>query len=162
MKKKLLIGKIICFIGILIFTIGISYMFTYYLEKTKYQDIDLLVTFEDTYDFTLENTSFLDEESVLKTYPYIFTVLNNGKSKVNYQIKINDLDTNISREDLDYILYKNDKEIKKGSLDNINDILYTTNIKGKKNDTYKLYIYLNKELDEVNYKYSLEIITGDV
>ena len=57
-------------------------------------------------------------------------------------IKIKDLEiTNITRSNLDYILFLNDKEVKKGKLNELeNDILYDTNLKGKKTDIYKLYI----------------------
>ena len=46
--KRLLIGKIIGFIGLILFVMGLSYIVTSYLEKDKYEDINLLVTFEDT------------------------------------------------------------------------------------------------------------------
>lgn len=160
MKKRLLIVKIIGFIGILLFVIGISYVFTFYLEKEKFNNINLEITFEDTKEFSLENTKLLTYEETLQTYPYIFEVLNKGKSLVNYQIKIKDEETNITRNDLEYILFLNDKEVKKGNLSELDsDILYENKIKNKKKDTYKLYVYLNKEIDEVIYKYSLEMIS---
>ena len=162
MKKRLLIGKIIGLIGILSFTIGISYVLTYHLDKSKFQDINLLVTFEDTEEFSLENTNFLTYDDVIKTYPYIFEVKNNEKNSVKYEIKIKDKEiSKIERNDLSYILFLNDKEIKKGNLSELNNsILYSNEIKGKKIDIYKLYIYLNKEISDVSYKYSLEIISN--
>ena len=77
MKKRLLIGKIIGFIGIIIFAMGISYIITFYSERKKYQDINLLVTFEDTKTFKIEKLQ--DKELTLKTYPYKFTVKNKNK-----------------------------------------------------------------------------------
>lgn len=162
MKRRLLIGKIIGLIGIICFTMGISYVLTYELDKSKFEDIKLLVTFEDTKKFSLENTSFLTHDEALKTYPYIFSVKNNGKSLVNYEIRIKDKEiSNLERNNLNYILFLNDKEIKKGELDEIKDnILYDNRIKTKKTDIYKLYIYVNKEIKDAKYKYSLEIISN--
>ena len=162
MKKRLLIGKIIGLIGILSFTIGISYILTYQLEKTKFEDVKLLVTFEDTKEFSLENTNILEKEEALETYPYIFSVKNNGKSLVDYQIKIKNKEiSNLEKSDLSYILFLNDDEVKTGKLDELKDnILYNSKIKNKKTDIYKLYIYLNKEIKDVSYKYSLEIISN--
>ena len=54
MKKRLLIGKLIGFIGIIIFAMGVSYIFTYFKDKAKYQDINLLVVFEDTKTFKID------------------------------------------------------------------------------------------------------------
>lgn len=88
MKKRLLIGRIIGFIGICIFAMGLSYTVTYYMDKVLYEDISLLVTFEDTETFKLENTSKLEKTEALNTYPYIFSIENNGLGSVTYQIKI--------------------------------------------------------------------------
>ena len=41
MKKRLLIGRIIGFIGICIFAMGLSYTVTYYMDKVLYEDISL-------------------------------------------------------------------------------------------------------------------------
>lgn len=162
MKKRLLIGKIIGLIGILSFTIGISYILTYQLEKTKFEDVKLLVTFEDTKEFLLENTNFLTREEALETYPYIFSIKNNGKSIVNYEIKIKDKEiSNLERSDLNYMIFLNDEEIKTGKLSELKDnVLYESKIKNKKTDIYKLYIYINKEISDAKYKYSLEIISN--
>lgn len=157
--KRLLIGKIIGFIGLILFVMGLSYIVTSYLEKDKYEDINLLITFEDTKYFELENTSFLEKDEVIKTYPYIFEIENKGKSSVNYQIEITDLEiSNLTREDLNYILMLDSEEVKTGTLSEIdNNILYSFKIKSKNNEKYKLYIYLNKEKEDVSYKYSLEV-----
>ena len=101
-------------------------------------------------------------ESVLDTYPYIFEVENKGKNLVKYQIKlINEEFLNLEKKDLNYILFLDDVEIKRGSLDDVdNNILYESKIKNGKKNIYKLYIFVNKELEDVSYKYSLEIISN--
>lgn len=162
MKKRLLIGKIIGTIGIMIFAMGISYIITYHFEKSLYEDINLLVTFEDNEYFSLENTKKLLKEEAMKTYPYIFTIENKGKSSSSYEIKIKDEELkNIERSNLDYVVLLNDKEVLSGSLSDVeNNTLYKTSIEKKKTDTYKVYIYLNSEVEEASYKYSLDIVSN--
>lgn len=158
MKKRLLIGRIIGFIGICIFAMGLSYTVTYYMDKVLYEDISLLVTFEDTETFKLENTSKLEKTEALNTYPYIFSIENNGLGSVTYQIKIQEDVSNVEKNLLSYILYLNDEEVKEGLLSDLeDDVLYTSKIKAKQTATYKLYIYLNEEKDDVSFEYSLEI-----
>ena len=149
--KKLLVGKVIGFLGICIFAVGISYIVTYYLDKNLYEDINFLVTFEDTKEFTIENAH--SREDVLKTYPYIFTVLNQGKKKTDYEIVLSD--NNSDRENLQYILFLNDQEVKSGSLNELKkNVLYTAKLGSNKTDTYQLYVYSKEEKD---YTYSLLI-----
>ena len=151
--KKLLIGKIIGIIGICLLAMGISYTITYYYDKVNYKNTNVLVTFEDTKEFTIPSKK-LDKENVLKTYPYIFKVENKESSKVNYQIKIN-----TSLKDLNYVLYLDDKEIKDGNIENLdNNILYENTIFGKKESLYKLYVYSNKDLED-DVTYSIEVIS---
>ena len=159
--KRILVGKIIGTIGLILFAIGISYIITYQFDKNLYEDINILVTFEDNKEFTLENTSKLDKESAILTYPYIFEVKNEGKSQISYNIKINEIElNNLEKEDLDYVLIKNDEEVKSGSLIDLeDDLLYNTNISKKRTDVFKLYIYLNKEILDISCKYSLIIET---
>lgn len=160
MKKRMVVGKIIGFIGICIFSCGIAYVVTHYLEKNKYADINLIATFEDTKEFTLENVKKLDKEGALKTYPYIFTLENKGISNVNFDLKLEDSD--FSRENLDYIIVLNDKEVASGSLLDIkDDILLKGNIGRKKTDTYKVYIYYTEDVKDPKYTYSLKIAQGD-
>ena len=137
------------------------YFVTYHLARDKYEDINLLVTFEDYEYFELENASYQEKEDAIKNYPYVFEINNDGKSLVSYQIEITDLEIkNVKREDLNYILVLDDVEVKSGTLSEIkNNVLYSSSIKSKKNGTYKLYIYLNKEKEEVSYKYSLKIVS---
>ena len=160
MKKRMVVGKIIGFIGICIFACGIAYVVTHYLEKNKYADIDLIATFEDTEEFTLENVKKLDKEGALKTYPYVFTLENKGIASVNFNLKLED--SEFSRENLDYIVVLNDKEVASGSLSEIkDDILLKGNIGRKKTDTYKVYIYYTEDVKDAKYSYSLKIVQGD-
>lgn len=152
--KRILIGKIIGSLGIIIFAMGISYLITYQLEKTNYQDIKIIVTFEDTKTFKLENTNKLTKEEALKTYPYIFKVLNEGK-KTKYDITINI--NNQAKENLNYLLYEDLKLVKEGNLNDLkNNLLYTTTINKNQTKTYKCYVYGNQELTE-NYQYQIKI-----
>lgn len=158
MKKRVLISKLIGLLGLLIFVIGISYLITYTFEKHKYQDINLLVTFEDNKTFTIENTEKLTKETVLKTYPYKFKIENKGK-KTTYQIIIEDQEKeNIKRTNLNYLLYKNDQEFKNGKLSDLkNNILTLDTINAKKTNNYSLYIYTDEEIGDFTYQYSLKI-----
>ena len=157
MKKRVLIGKIIGFLGICIFAMGMSYVVTHYYEKEKYANINLIATFEDNKEFTLENVEKLNHDDALKTYPYIFTLENKGKYNVKFDLKLED---DGDRNNLDYIIIKNDKEIKSGSLDSLkNDILLNSSISKKQTDTYKIYIYYTEKLEDASYTYSLKVIT---
>ena len=162
MKKGILVGKIIGVIVLCIFAVGMSYFVTRHIEKARYSDINLLVTFEDTKEFTLENTKKMDKEEALKTYPYIFKIENKGKRKADFDIKITDSDeSNVDREKLNYIVIKNDDEIKSGKLSDIKetDSFISNNIDAKKTDTYKVYIYLTSEVKDAKYTYSLSLIS---
>ena len=148
MKKRLLIGKFIGFIGIIIFAMGVSYIITYYADSKKYQDINLLVTYEDTKTFKVDNIT--DKETILKTYPYIFEVKNNNKANISYNICIKNFDKLENKNSLSYILYKNDEVVKTSK---INDkCLYKDKILGKESINYSLYVYGNET------EYSLEIL----
>ncbi len=155
--KKNRIGKIIGFIGLCIFLVGVSYMVTSYLDKNLYLNTNLEVTFEDTKDFSLENTKKLTKEEALKEYPNIIKVENKSLKKVNYQVELVLKEEGISKEKVHYVLYLNDKEIKEGTLDKLEkNILYNTNIGIKKIDTYKLYLYLEEDSSD-NFNYSILI-----
>lgn len=148
MKKRLLIGKFIGFIGIIIFAMGVSYIITYYADSKKYQDINLLVTYEDTKTFKVDNIT--DKETILKTYPYKFEVKNNNKANISYNICIKKFDKLENKNSLSYILYKNDEVVKTSK---INDkCLYKDKISGKESINYSLYVYGNET------EYSLEIL----
>ena len=152
MKK---IGKLIGFIGICIFVAGISFILTKYLDKNMYLNTELLVTFEDTKKFKLENTNKLTKDEALKTYPNTFKIENKSLKKVSYQVNI---ETKDKLDKINYILYLNDKEIGDGKLSDLKDnILYENNIDRKKEDTYKLYLYLTEEEDNFDFTYSIVV-----
>lgn len=150
MKKRLLIGKLIGFIGIIIFAMGISYIFTYFKDKIKYQDINLLVVFEDTKTFKIDKLQEKDE--TLKEYPYKFTIKNNNKVKTKYEIIIKD-NQELDKTKLNYILYKNDKVLKE---DNLKNNIIMDEIEKNSENNYSLYIYSSLE---GTYEYSIEIIS---
>ena len=147
------VGKIVGFIGLCIFIAGISYIVTKYLDKNMYLNTELLVTLEDSKEFKLENTDKLTKEEALKTYPNTFKIENKSLKKVSYKVNIkkdNDIDN------INYILYLNDKEVSDGNLDDLKDnLLYENTINSKKTDTYKLYLYLNEEKEKIDFTYSI-------
>ena len=152
------VGKIIGIILLCIFVMGISYVVSMYVDKNKYGDINLNVTFEDTEEFKLENTNKQTKEEALKNYPYIFTLENKSLANLDFDLVIDDkLSEGLDRSSLDYIILVNDKEIASGSLNDIKDnILLKNKIERKKKDTYKVYIYFNEEVSG-EYSYSLKV-----
>ena len=157
MKK---IGKIILFIGICLFMVGLGYIVTKYLDKNMYLNTNLLITFEDTKEFNLESTEVYDKESATNVYPNKFNVQNNSLKNVKYNVILKEIDSNVDKDKLGYILYLNDKEVKDGNISDIKDILYTTNINIKKKDYYKLYIYLKEKVSDPIFNYKLEVTSN--
>jgi len=157
MKKRNKIGKIILVIIICLIMVGVGYIGTKYLDKNLYLNTNLLVTFEDTKEFNLESTKVFDKESATSIYPNKITIENKSLKKVKYNLVLTKIDSNIDEDNLEYILYLNDKEVKSGKISSIKDILYTTDIGIKKKDYYKLYIYLTKETSDPKYNYKLEV-----
>ena len=155
--KKNRIGKLILLIGICLFMVGLGYVVTKYLDKNMYLNTNLLVTFEDTKEFNLESEDVKTKETALDIYPNQFTVENKSLKGVKYNILLKEIETNIEDENLEYILYLNDEEVKSGKIKDIDEILYTSNIGLKKKDYYKLYIYLTEKVNEPVYNYKLEI-----
>ena len=153
--KKNKIGKLILFVGICLFMVGVGYLVTKYLDKNMYLNTNLLITFEDTKEFNLESLEVHTKETALDIYPNKFTV--ESLKSVKYNIVLTTIDTNIEDENLEYILYLNDEEVKSGKLKDIEDTLYTSNIGLKNKDYYKLYIYLTEEVEEPNYNYKIEV-----
>ena len=155
---KLKLSKLVGFIGICIFVAGLSYVLTKHLDKNLYLNTNILVTFEDTKEFSLESFEKLTKDEALKTYPNIFKVQNKSLKSVKYDVILDEIESNIEPTDLSYILYLNDKEVKNGSISDIkNNVLYSNTLGIKKLDIYKLYLYLNSEKNEVKYNYSIKI-----
>ncbi len=160
MKKRILVGKIIGVIGLCIFAMGMSYIVTRSVEKARYSDINLLVTFEDTEEFTLENTKKLTKDEALETYPYIFTIENKSKREASFNIVLDDnRENNVARDSLQYIIMKDDKEIVSGDLKSIalDNIIGSGKIKENSKETYKVYIYLTEDIKDASYTYALKI-----
>ena len=154
MKK---FGKIVGFIGLCLFAVGASYFLTQYLDKNLYLNTELEVTFEDTKEFTLENKNKLTKEEAVKEYPNRILVENKSLKKVDYTISIDNKNTD-NLDSLNYVLYLNDKEVKEGNLKDLKDnILYETKIEKKKTDTYKLYVYLTKDIEDIDYTYTIVV-----
>ena len=156
--KKNRVGKIIGFIGICVFIAGLSYILTKYLDKNMYLNTELLVTLEDTKEFELEEKSKLTKDEAIKTYPNTIKIENKSLKKVKYIISLKEIKSTLEDDDLSYILYLNDKEIKDGKVKDLKDNLFNeTTIGIKKTDTYKLYMYLNNEKKDFEYKYSIVV-----
>ena len=154
MKK---FGKIIGFIGICLFAVGASYFLTQYLDKNLYLNTELEVTLEDTEEFSLESKETLTKEEAIKIYPNTIKVENKSLKKVDYTLSIDNKKTD-NLDALSYVLYLNDKEVKAGDLKDLKDnLLYETKVGMKKTDTYKLYIYLSKDVEDIDYTYSIVV-----
>ena len=162
MKKKKII-KILLLLLLCIIVGIISYFGTLLIDKAKRgNDVDVNVIFDDTLTYVIPSTKKMTKEEALEEWPYMMSVSNSGKDKGLYQIIINDIETStISRDKLDYSLYLDDKEISSGKLKDIkNDILYTYEIEGKKTQRYKVYIWVNSEVEEESlYEYKLTFNT---
>ena len=155
MKNK--VGKIILVLGICLFIVGISYIVTKYLDKNLYLNTNLLVTFEDSKEFNLESTDVLNKEEALEVYPNKFTVENRSLKTVKYNVILTEIDSNINKENLSYILYLNDSEVKNGKISEIDKVLYTRTVGIKKTDNYKLYLYLTEKENNAEFNYKIEI-----
>ena len=162
-KKKTHVKRNIIVIVLCIVFLIIGYFGTLYLDQNKNKgDVNLAVTFDDTKTYVIPNTSKLSKEEALIEWPYIINLDNKGEAKGLYQIIIHDIDTStIKREDLEYCLLLNDKEIISSNLKDIKDnVLYTGNINGLEKQVYKLYIWVTNDIEKDNtYEYSLEFKT---
>ncbi len=140
-----------------------AYFGTLYLDNLRKDgNVSVTVTFDDTESYVIPTTSKMTKEEALKEWPYMMEVENTGTGKGLYQIIITDIETStIKREKLDYLLYLDDKEITSGKLKDIKDnILYTGEILGKTKQKYKLYIWVNNEVEKDSvYEYKLEFNT---
>ena len=140
-----------------------AYFGTLYLDKLKKGgDVNLKVTFDDTKSYVIPSVKKMTKEEALEEWPYIMEADNTGSGKGLFQMIITDIDTStINRDNLEYILKLDDKEISSGKLKDIkNNVLYTGEIEGKTKQKYKLYIWTTKDYDEKDiYEYKLEFNT---
>lgn len=168
-KKKKNVRKMIVITLITIVLCAIFGIATYYItlgidKARKGGEVNVTVTFDDTESYVIPTTKKLTEEEALEEWPYIFKVENTGNAKGLYQIHIKDLeDSNISRDVLEYKLYKDDVKVSFGKLADLKeDLLYTYEIEGDTKQEYKLYIWVveeeekEKDSEEPKYEYKLE------
>ena len=153
-------------IGVILLCLAIgvgTYYGTLYLDKLKKGgEVKVTVTFDDTETFKLETIDKMDKENALKEWPYIMNVENSGDAKGLYQIIITDVSTStITRDNLDYALKLDDKEVTSGKLKDIKDnVLYTGEIEGNKKQNFKLYIWVTTDVSkDDNYEYKIEFNT---
>ena len=141
----------------------VAYFGTYYLDKLrKGGDVNVTVTFDDTESYIIPSTIKMDKEKALLEWPYIMEVNNTGSGKGLYQIIITDIENStIERKKLSYSLHLDDKEVTTGVLSDIKDnVLYEGEITGNTKQKYKLYIWVNSDVDEEDtYEYKLEFNT---
>lgn len=159
MKKKVV--KIILIVLLFIGAAVGSYVVSYFVDQlnSKNKEAIIEVVFDDNEYYIMTNIEVLDQDNALLEWPYKFKVSNSGNTDGLYQIIIIDNKENdIKRDSLSYILFENEKEVKKGLLKDIkNDVLYETNIKETSKKEYKLYIYNNQKTEGKIYKYSIKL-----
>lgn len=156
--KKIIGVILLC----LIVGIG-AYFGTLYIDNLrKDSNVSVTVTFDDTKSYIIPSIDKMNKEEALKEWPYMMEVENTGTGKGLYQILITDIETStIKRDNLDYLLYLDEKEVASGKLQDIKDnILYTGEILGKTKQKYKLYIWVSSEVEKDSvYEYKLEFNT---
>lgn len=143
--KFIIISIILCLLsGVL------AYFITLKIDMIrKGGNVDIKVTFDDTETYVIPSTKKMTKEEALKEWPYKLEVLNNGNAKGLYQIIITDVSDSIKREDLDYVLMLDEKEVSSGTLSNIkNNVLYTYEIDKNSKQKYDLYIWCTENQDE--------------
>ena len=156
--KKIIGVVLLC----LIVGIG-TYFLTLFLDNLKKGgDVNVIVTFDDAESYVIPNINKMSKSEALDEWPYIMEVENTKSGKGLYQIIITDVKTStIKRESLDYSLYLGEKEVQAGKLKDIkNNVLYTGDIEGNTKQKYKLYIWVNTDVDKESvYEYKLEFNT---
>lgn len=161
MKRKILI--IILSIALCVVSGVLAYFISLKIDMAKKGgNVDLKVTFDDTETYVIPSIKKMEKEMALKEWPYKITLNNSGTAKCLYQILIEDVSESIKRDDLDYALYLDEKEIKEGHLKDIKDnLLYTYEINANTTQKYDLYIWSSvdqKEDSKYEYKLSFNAI----
>lgn len=168
MKKNKIGKKILKIVLVIILSLVmgvIAYKGSFYLDKIfkYYGKTEIKVTFDDTKSYVIPNVSNSNKEEALETWPYMFTIENEGNRRGLYQIIIKDMETStIDRTNLHYVLMLDEKEVQEGTLSSItNDILYTGDINKDSSQRYKLYIWVtdqetNDEKEDI-YEYQLSL-----
>ena len=156
-KKTVFITIIMCIISCIL-----TYFISLKIDMLrKGGNVNVKVTFDDTETYIIPNIKKMTKEEALKEWPYKITVNNSGDAKGLYQILIEDISDSIKREDLDYVLILDGKEVQEGNLSQIkNNILYTYEIDSNITQKYDLYIWAIKdEKEESSYEYKLTFNT---
>ncbi len=150
MKRKILI--IVLSIALCIVSGVLAYFISLKVDMAKKGgSVDVTVTFDDTETYVIPTLKKMSKEEALKEWPYKITVNNTGTAKGLYQIIIEDEKESIKRDNLDYALYLDEKEIKEGHLKDVkNNILYNYEINANTTQKYDLYIWntVEEEKDE--------------
>ena len=160
MKKKILI--IILVIALCIVSGILAYFISLKIDMSKKGgSVNLKVTFDDTESYVIPSIKKMDKDEALKEWPYKITLDNSGTAKALYQMKIEDVSESIKRDDLDYTLYLDEKEIKEGHLKDIKDnILYTYSINANTIQKYDLYIWSTiDQKEDSTYEYKISFNT---
>lgn len=159
--KKEKIGKVVGIILFALIVVGVSYVTTYYVDKLRKGDGKAVINvlFDDNEYYEIPNSEILEKDDALLEWPYIFNIENSGDKAGVYQLIIMDKEeSDIGRENLSYVILLDDKEIKSGKLDSINNnVLYENKISSNQKQKYKLYIYKDSENSGTVYKYALKI-----
>ena len=165
MRKKRMIKKVMITI-ILCIICGIgSYFGTLFLDNLrKGGNVSMKVTFDDTKSYVIPSVKKMTKDEALKEWPYMMDVHNEGNAKGLYQIIIKEKEkSNIQKDVLSYTLFLDDKEVSEGKVSDIkNNVLYTYEIDGGKKQRYKLYIWVNDDIDDSEekvYEYELTFNT---
>ena len=131
---------------------------SYYYSKKYVKDAEVKVVFEDSKSYVIPEVSELSEEEALKQWPYIMHFENTGKREAKFDLVIKDVDGDIKRDNLSYILLLNDKKVIDGELSKIkNNVIYSGSIKAKEKQDYKLYVWVNKKVEGTKYEYSISL-----
>ena len=157
-KKKVKLGIMVIFICIISGLLG--YFVTLKIDEArKGGNIKVKFTLADTETYSLSNTNILSYEDALKEWPYIFYIENEEKGHGEYQILIKDISGNLTRNDLEYTLFLDEKEVAKGKLKDIkNNSLFHDKIAGNKKIEGKLYIWnASCSEDDLSYEYKLDL-----
>lgn len=153
--------KVIKRIGLIILLIGVGALLafgTYYISKKYVKNTNVHIVFEDGESFKLEDVSELSETEALKLWPYIFHMENQGNRKAKYKFVISDVSGDIKRDNLDYVLLKDDNKVASGHLKDIKDnVLYKDEVNKKEKNDFKLYIWVTSKDAGTEYEYSIKL-----
>ena len=106
--KRIIIVLVILALG------ALTAFASYYISKKYVKKASLNLTFEDSKSYVIPVVEELKEEDALKEWPYIMHLENTGKREANFNLFIKDVDGDIKREYLNYVIMKDDKKVESG------------------------------------------------